>query len=266
MAKIPPVSSRHVPKFVDADHRRVGALSFKQDSQCYHQVRPSYPQSVVQLLAPAARVLDVGAGTGKLTRQLIDDPQFQQVYACDPSADMLGVLANDVSLPVWQATAEHTGAENGFFAALTCAQTWHWVDPVAACAEFSRITTSDAQVLLVWNTLDVRVAWVHRLSRIMHSGDTLASGFYPTVYPPWQIVREHRSTWQQHLSVRQVHQLMRSRSYWLRSKDKTRAKVTANLQWYLTEHLGHAADAVIDLPYRCDGFLLQKSNSSKLVY
>lgn len=258
MVKVPPVSKKQVPKFVDSDHRQRSAFSFSSGAGVYHEIRPHYPLDVLRLLSPAERVLDVGAGTGKLTEQLVSDGRFGQVYALDPSADMLRVLATHVPVALWRATAEDTASADGLFDAITCAQTWHWVDPVAASAEFARITSPKGQVLLVWNTLDVTVPWVHRLSRIMHSGDTLAAGFYPQVALPWHIVKEHRSIWLQLLSVAQVHQLMQSRSYWLRSNEKTRVKMSENLQWYLEDHLGYQPDMVVELPYRCDGFLLEK--------
>ncbi len=258
MAKIPPVSKKQVPKFVDSDHRQRGASSFTRGAGVYHEIRPHYPLDVLRLLSPARRVLDVGAGTGKLTEQLIGDGRFEQVYALDPSADMLRVLAAHVSVAAWRATAEHTASADGLFDAVTCAQTWHWVDPMAASAEFARITSPDGQALLVWNTLDVTVPWVHRLTRIMHSGDTLAAGFYPQMGSPWHIAKEHRSMWLQRLSVAQVHQLMQSRSYWLRSSEKVRVRMSENLRWYLEDHLGYQPDMVVELPYRCDGFLLEK--------
>ncbi len=258
-APIPPVSSRHAPKFADADHRNRSAQAFTHGADVYHDVRPNYPTEILNLLSGGVHVCDVGAGTGKLTKQLVDDPRFTQVYACDPSAQMLHVLRNVVKIPLWQATAEHTAAVTGFFDVLTCAQTWHWVDPQAASAEFARITTNNAKVLLVWNTLDVSISWVHRLSRIMHSGDTLAKGFYPTFAPPWELTQELRLSWQQSLSIAEIIQLARTRSYWLRSNEHIRAKVEANLHWYLAEHLEFDANSAIQLPYRCDAFLLTKA-------
>lgn len=46
-----------------------------------------------------------------------------------------------------------------------------------------------------------------------------------------------------------LHGLMASRSYWLRADERIRSRMTANLDWYLHEHLGHAADAVLQVPY-----------------
>lgn len=254
---IPPVSRRDAPVFSGAAHRATAGLAFTEGSDTYEDVRPGYPTEILDLAAGYGRVLDVGAGTGKLTGQL--DRAGHDVAALDPSMDMLRVLQrNHPHIPCWQATAEHTALVSGAVDLITCAQTWHWVDVPAASAEFDRVVTDGGAVLLVWNNLDTRIPWVHRLSRIMHAGDVLKPGFVPSVGAPWRITRKVRTTWEQHLIPEQIIQLSHTRSYWLRSSATTRAKVDANLTWYLHEHLGHEPGAQVALPYRCDGFLLER--------
>ncbi|GAA1475143.1 class I SAM-dependent methyltransferase [Corynebacterium felinum] len=257
---IPRVSQRNVPKFADSTHRGISATAFHTGAENYHDIRPSYPQDVLSLLSPARKVLDIGAGTGKLTILLATHPNFEQVYALDPSKDMVATLRTHLpQVPAWQATAEHTACAHSLFDAVTIAQTWHWVDPTAASIELDRITTDTAEVLLVWNTLDVSIPWVHRLSRIMHSGDTLKEGFLPQIDTPWRIDKILRSTWQQSITPEEIHRLTHTRSYWLRSNEKTRAKVTQNLNWYLYDHLNLKPNVAVQLPYRVDGFVLKKS-------
>lgn len=258
IVNIPPASRRHSPKFTSDSHRLTSARAFTSGSDTYHDVRPGYPPDMLRLLRPARRVLDVGAGTGKFTRLLCESPRFDQVYAIDPSMDMLRTLVRFAQAPAWQATAEHTGCAAQLFDAVTCAQAWHWVDAEQASAELDRITTRDAQVLLVWNTLDVSVPWVHRLSRIMHSGDMLTQGFLPQVYKPWIITDQVHDEWEQELLPAQVHELTHTRSYWLRSNERIRNRVTGNLSWYLGEHLGYGPNDIVALPYRLDGFVLSK--------
>ena len=61
---------------------------------------------------------------------------------------------------------------------------------------------------------------------------------------------EHaRWAWTQPMTAAGLHGLMASRSYWLRADERIRSRMTANLDWYLHEHLGHAADAVLQVPY-----------------
>lgn len=255
-----PVTSRkHAPKFNSDNHRIKTAAAFENGSDIYHAVRPNYPNSVIELLdlSPNSTVLDIGCGTGKLTEQIAQ--QSSSVFALEPSKDMLDSFRSKLKIPSWQATAEQTAVSDSRFSTLTCAQAWHWVEPLAASAELDRISTDDAQLLLVWNTLDVSIPWVHRLSRIMHSGDTLAEGFIPHVTQPWELVSVLRGNHTQELYPDQIHALAHTRSYWLRASEKTREKLTHNLSWYLTDHLELPNTSLVEIPYRFDAFLYKKA-------
>lgn len=252
---IPPVSKRNAPIFHNLEHRTTSARAFHQGSTVYHDVRPGYPSEVLELVSGRSRVLDVGAGTGKLTGAIVAD----QVYALDPSLDMLQVFQRaHPHIPCWQATAEHTGAADHAFDLITCAQTWHWVDTQTASKEFDRVLKPGGAVLLVWNNLDTSIPWVHRLTRIMHAGDILKQGFVPDCAHPWSITHTVRTTWAQRLTPEEIIQLAHTRSYWLNASPKTQERVDNNLRWYLYELLEFEPHVALDLPYRCDAFLLQR--------
>ncbi|MDO5031631.1 class I SAM-dependent methyltransferase [Corynebacterium sp.] len=247
-----PASTKQAPAFRSADHRTRSALAFHHGAHTYHDVRPGYPEEVAELIADAGTVLDVGAGTGKLTERLSNP----QVWACDPSPDMTRILRR-LGLPTWRATAENTALGRACVDAVACAQTWHWVDVARASAEFDRILRPGGRVLLVWNTLDVGAdPWILRLARIMHSGDIQRPGFYPEVVSPWKIDQELRLTWSHELTPEQLHQLMHTRSYWLRNGEKIHQRMTHNLDWYLFEHMGFERGQKLDIPYRTDAFVL----------
>ncbi|WP_080795020.1 class I SAM-dependent methyltransferase [Corynebacterium pacaense] len=251
---IPPVSRRDAPLFATPEHRGLGASAFTSGGGRYHDVRPGYPAQVLDLIPAGSRVLDVGAGTGKLTGQM--HARGHDVCALDPSPDMLKVLRVAVpKVPCWRATAEATAVRGGVFDLITCAQTWHWVDVVGASSEFARVAPT---VLLVWNNLDTRDPWVHRLSRIMHAGDVLKPGFLPHIGAPWAVSSTLRCDWSQTMTTQQIIELAHTRSYWLRAGETVRTRVDANLDWYLHEHLGFAPGEQIALPYRCDAFLLRR--------
>lgn len=249
-----PASAKDAPGFSDAAHRWASAGAFARGADVYDTVRPSYPAEVSSLIDDAQHVVDIGAGTGKLTASLIND--HRTVYALDPSPDMTRVLRARFGIPVWRATAEATALAEHSVDAATIAQTWHWVDPRAASAELDRIVAPGGRVLLVWNTLDVSHPWVLRLARIIHSGDIQREGFLPEVHAPWEIDQELRTRWVQHLRTDEVYLLAQTRSYWLRSGHKVRSKVTENLRWYLFERLGFQPGQLLPIPYRTDAFLL----------
>lgn len=253
-----PASQKTAPGFRDDAHRRSRAAAFSDGADVYEDVRPGYPREVVELLATAKTVVDVGAGTGKLTRDLT--APGRDVLATDPSADMVRTLSGMFDVPVWRATAEATALAEDSVDAVVCAQTWHWVDVAAASAEFDRIVRPGGQVVLVWNTIDVSDPWVLRLARIMHSGDIQKEGFLPDVGAPWEVAEELRLRWTDPLTPAQVYRLTQTRSYWLRSGEKIRRRVRENLRWYLFEHTGLREDSVIDLPYRTDAFVLRRAH------
>lgn len=250
-----PASEKEGPTFRTSELRARSARAFEHGADTYDDVRPGYPGDVAKLIASAHSVLDVGAGTGKLTATL-DNPT---VFASDPSPDMTRVLA-ELSVPCWRATAEDTALAGGSVDAITCAQTWHWVDVERACAEFDRVLTPGGKVLLVWNTLDVGAdPWILRLARIMHSGDVQRPGFYPTIAAPWEVRDELRLTWEHSLTPEQLHQLMHTRSYWLRNGSTIHERMTYNLNWYLFEHMGFQPGQKLAIPYRTDAFVLART-------
>lgn len=240
-----------MPRFNSELQRVTSAEAFTQGARTYADIRPNYPNQVLQLLnpRPAGPILDIGAGTGKLTEQLPGE-----VWALDPSADMLSRLRASLNVPAWLATAEHTALPDASVAAAVSAQTWHWVNPQRASEEMHRIMRPDGPLVLVWNTIDVRIPWVHRLTRIMHAGDVQKPGFYPEVASPWHLDRELRLDFTQPLAAQDLFRLMATRSYWLRASASVREKMTANLSWYLYEHLGWNEKTPVELPYRCDAF------------
>ena len=249
-----PASTKDAPTFLDSAHRHLSASAFRRGADTYDAVRPGYPPEVSALVADYHRVLDLGAGTGKLTADLIAGGH--EVLALDPSEDMVRVLAR-LAIPVWRATAEATSVGVSLDA-VTCAQTWHWVDAAAACAELDRIVRPGGRVVLAWNNLDVSHPWILRLARIMHSGDIQRPGFLPEVHSPWEITEELRTGWIQHLRVEQLFDLMASRSYWLRSNEKVRARMTENLRWYLFDRLEYHPGQLVAIPYRTDAFVLER--------
>lgn len=245
------------PKLDGLRRRQLGS-SYRTGAEHYDRIRPGYPAEAVEWLfdvpalagrpASSVSVADVGAGTGKYTAALAAGGY--RVQAVDPSADMLAQLSRSLpGVPVTQGTAEATGLPAGSVDAVTVAQAWHWCDPEASAAEFSRILSPDGFAGLVWNQLDVSVPWVHRFSRIIHAGDVLRPGFRPPLGPQLTLQEFHTTAWSVEMTPEDLAELAQSRAYYLSAPEATRAKVLANLSWYLHEHLGHAPGELLRLPY-----------------
>jgi ubiquinone/menaquinone biosynthesis C-methylase UbiE len=118
-------------------------------------------------IGPGRRVLDLAAGTGKLTRLLV--PTGAQVVAVEPVAGMrdrlLAALAGQVD--VRDGTAESIPVEDASVDAVTVAQAFHWFDPPRALAELARVLRPGGHLFLVWNTRDRSVDWVRRFGELL---------------------------------------------------------------------------------------------------
>jgi SAM-dependent methyltransferase len=109
------------------------------------------------------RVVDVGAGTGKLTRVLAAAGHV--VTAVDPDAGMLSELRRAVpGVTTREGTGEAMPVGDACADAVTVAQAWHWMDHPAAAAEFARVLRPAGVVGLVWNVLDPEDAMARRLA------------------------------------------------------------------------------------------------------
>src|ERR1043165_5770580 len=116
------------------------ATSFGPVAAVYERGRPPYPSAALDWLLPAgtSHVVDVGAGTGKLTRQIRD--RGLQVTAVEPSDGMRAELRRVLpDVPVLAGTAEALPLPGDSADAVLCAQAWHWVDPALAVPECARV-------------------------------------------------------------------------------------------------------------------------------
>ncbi len=137
----------------------------------YEATRPGYPGEAIQwLLGPKPLpVLELGAGTGKLTADLVS--AGHDVVATEPSDPMLTHLARRIDAAAVRCGAEQLPFRAGSFDAVVVAQAFHWFDPSEAVPEIARALRPGGHIALVWNFRDESVPWVRRLSAIIGSED-----------------------------------------------------------------------------------------------
>jgi len=144
------------------------ARSFDQVVDAYDRARPSYPLEAARWLTGPreACVLELGAGTGKLTEQLVS--LGHTVTATDPSMPMLRRLTERVprARPVL-ATAESIPVGSRSVDLVVAAQAFHWFETETVLAEVARVLRPRGVLGLVWNSRDERVPWVRRLGTII---------------------------------------------------------------------------------------------------
>lgn len=154
---------------------RQRSLSFGARAELYDRVRPSYPPQVLSLLLaelPTAqgrhRVLDVGAGTGKLTAGLVG--AGLDVDAVEPDPEMRTVLAAKLrGVRVLAGRGEALPLPDESLDAVVYGQAWHWVEEVAGAQEAARVLRPGGVLAMLWNYEDDATDWVAELEDLTGS-------------------------------------------------------------------------------------------------
>ena len=154
------------------DVHEVARVGFGREAETYERSRPSYPPDAVAwlcrhlALGVGATVVDLAAGTGKLTGLLV--PTGARIIAVEPLEGMHRVLCRVVpGVPVVAGTAEGLPFRATSLDAVTVAQAFHWFDADRAFAELARVLRPGGRVGIVWNARDRSVDWVDRAWAIM---------------------------------------------------------------------------------------------------
>ncbi len=156
------------------------ARSFGQVADLYQRARPGYPPEAIEwLLGPAPLdVLDLGAGTGKLTAALL--AAGHRVTALEPLAEMRELLV--ATLPAATAIdgrAEELPLPDGSFDAVVAGSAFHWFEREPALAEIERVLRPPGVFGLLGNRYDTSIDWQRRLRRVGNSGTIYRGDHWP---------------------------------------------------------------------------------------
>ncbi|MGW2892651.1 class I SAM-dependent methyltransferase [Streptomyces griseoruber] len=142
-----------------ANSRRDNKLAFNEVADVYDGARPGIPHRLVTFLvriaglAPGDQVLEVGAGSGQLTRPL--RAAGLEVTALEPGDRLRALLARHTAdapgITVTGGFFEDCTAPDGSFAAVVSANAWQWIDPAVSYAKAAGLLRPGGHLALVWN-------------------------------------------------------------------------------------------------------------------
>jgi SAM-dependent methyltransferase len=246
---------------MDTQGNRLGeqALSFGQAAERYDRIRPTYPPEALrwalESVADGSTVVDLGAGTGLLTRVLLG--LGYAVVPIEPDAGMRTQL--DAATPGTRAregSAEALPVDDGSLDAVVCGQAYHWFDREKAHPELARAIRPGGVFAPIWNIRDESAPWVRQLSVITRqradgtlnpaSGESIRSeGFGPEFGPVERAEFRHATT---HTADSLV-ELVKSRSYYLTATPADQTEIEKDVRALAWEHPDLAGKETFELPY-----------------
>jgi SAM-dependent methyltransferase len=152
--------------------RQERATSFGAIADDYDRLRPGPADEAIRWLLPAGcrAVLDVGAGTGKLSRALA--AHVPQVTAVEPDPRMRAVLAGrSPGVRVLAGTGEAIPLPDASVDGVFVSSAWHWMDPALAIPEIARVLRDGGRFGVLGTSVDRDAGWVPELRRAPAPGD-----------------------------------------------------------------------------------------------
>jgi SAM-dependent methyltransferase len=262
----------HLP--AEAKARRSG--SFGQVASHYERYRPGPPTAAVEWLMPArvARVVDLGAGTGALTRLLTD--KADEVVAIEPDDRMREVLTAE--LPGVRAEAgrgESMPLPDRCTDAVLASSSWHWMDVDPTLREVARVLVPGGILAALWTGPDPDGPFMAEARRLLAEGspeggrralegnDELRTAIIGDALRPVSSLEippdapfeqpEHRPfTWDVPLRADDLIGLLGTLSWVITMPEEPRAQVMAEARRLLGELLGVEGEVTVDVAFRCD--------------
>ncbi|MGA3488671.1 class I SAM-dependent methyltransferase [Micromonosporaceae bacterium DT55] len=234
------------------------ALSFGPAAGDYDRFRPPYPLEAVAFaigFTAPARVVDLGAGTGILSRGVA--ALGHEVVAVEPDPEMRArLVAGTPGVTALAGSAEAVPLPDGAADAVVAGQAYHWFDPDRAHPEIARLLRPGGSFAPIWNLRDESAPWVDALSQIIEGiagsrGDRAGRpepepDFGELFGPAQRAEFAHRVTH----DVTSLIGLLRTRSYYLTADVREQRRLEQQVRALTEEHPDLAGRESFELPYR----------------
>ena len=257
----------------------VRSTSFGRVADHYETFRPGPPVDAVRWLfpEPVDTVVDVGAGTGALSRLLAD--VAVHVVAVEPDPDMRQVLSDSVpGIAVRDGRGEALPVADDSADGVVASSSWHWVDPMAGLREAARVLRGGGVMAAMWTGPDPDGTFMRQAQAALAHGDgdgdrvlqrTVAGEFTPANLTleipaglPFASPEHQHFTWTLPLTGDQLIGLLGTLSWIIVMSDDDRKRLFDTARRFLRDVLGIEGDVTVDVDFVCDAYRARRSSSN----
>ena len=247
------------------------AGSFGGVASHYERYRPGPPVAAVDWILPThvGRVVDLGAGTGALTRLLID--RAQEVVAVEPDDRMRSILTEEIpGIRAVMGRGESMPIPDSCADAVLASSSWHWMDLVPTLREVGRVLVPGGTLGALWSGPDPDGPFLVQAQALLAGDDDpgrreLASNIMGDAHRPTSSLEipagvpfsqpEHEVfTWDVALNAEELIGLLGTFSWIITMPEETRTHVIAEARRLLRELLGVQGEVTVDVAFRSDAW------------
>lgn len=272
---------------LDPEEKAERAASFGEVATHYERFRPGPPAAAVDWLLPdhVSRVVDLGAGTGALTRLL--GGRADEVIAVEPDDRMRSVLVEEVpGITALKGRGESMPIPDGTVDAVLASSSWHWMDPIPALHEVGRILVPAGILGAVWSGPDPEGPFLVQARALLAGGGEgeaaeadnagtsetnelsefiLGDGSRPSstleIPPGIAFARPDHEVfqWDVALNADDLIGLLGTFSWIILMPEDQRTRVVAEARRVLNEVLGIKGDVTVDVAFRAEAYRSRRS-------
>jgi SAM-dependent methyltransferase len=278
---MPDVPLSHLP----ADEKAKRSGTFGAVASNYEKYRPGPPADAVDWILDGShgRFVDLGAGTGALTRVLV--PRAQEVIAVEPDDRMRAVLAEEVPGAVaLKGRGESIPVADGWADAVLASSSWHWMDLLPTLAEVARVLVPGGVLGALWSGPDPDGSFLAQARALIEqqsagrasggepatSGSETGDGELASLIMtdadrpnstleipqgvPFDQPRHEVFVWDVALTADDLIGLLSTFSWIIMMSEEVRQGVFAEARRLLREFLGVEGDVTVDVAFRCEAW------------
>jgi SAM-dependent methyltransferase len=256
--------------------KTVRSGSFGAVATHYERYRPGPPAEAVAWLLPepVGTVVDLGAGTGALTRLL--GARADRVIAVEPDDRMRAVLVDEVAgVTAVDGRGEALPLADGTVDAVLASSSWHWMDPVPALGEVHRVLVPGGLLGAMWSGPDRAGPLMERVRALLGGDtdgvgsasdadrlrDTLGDDLQRTEYAleipaglPFTEPEYRTFVWEMGMNADELIGLLGTMSWIITMEPPQREEVLAVARRLLRDRLGIEGEETVDVTFRCDTY------------